>query len=151
MYLRESSKRQQFERYRRMLAQTKSLQTEQDRSTVMLLNILPATIVKKLAVRVRHLLRTHMMRSWLCCSLAVPSLCCHLYFAVGACVCQTGTTVIADAFAEVTILYTDLCGFTEFTASIAPKDLVMFLNIMYSKVWHPAVVDGVKLLFPRCA
>ena len=42
--------------------------------------------------------------------------------------------LIADQFPFVTILFTDLRGFTAFSSQLAPKDLVTFLNIMYTKV-----------------
>ncbi len=48
MFLRESSKRRQFERQRRMKAQTRKLQAEQYRSSSLLLNMLPYSIVKQL-------------------------------------------------------------------------------------------------------
>ena len=51
MFLRENSKRRQFERQRRMRAQTRRLQAEQHRSSSLLLNMLPASIVRQLTVR----------------------------------------------------------------------------------------------------
>ena len=45
-----------------------------------------------------------------------------------------GKTLIADEFKDVTILFTDLRGFTDFASRIQPKDLVLFLNVMYTQV-----------------
>ncbi len=51
------------------------------------------------------------------------------------CVCQEGgVTLIADEFKEVTILFTDLRGFTDFASQIDPQELVVFLNVMYTEV-----------------
>ena len=60
-----------------------------------------------------------------------------------ACVClcalmivvaqEEGRSLIADEFKEVTILFTDLRGFTDFASRIEPQDLVLFLNVMYSE------------------
>ena len=47
---------------------------------------------------------------------------------------EEGKTLIADEFENVTILFTDLRGFTEFASHVEPKDLVVFLNIMYTEV-----------------
>ena len=47
---------------------------------------------------------------------------------------EEGKTLIADEFKEVTILFTDLRGFTEFASHVEPKDLVVFLNVMYTQV-----------------
>jgi hypothetical protein len=51
MFLRETSKRRQFERHRRIKASTSQLVAEQHRSSALLLKMLPATIVKQLTVR----------------------------------------------------------------------------------------------------
>ena len=45
-----------------------------------------------------------------------------------------GKALVADKFQFVTVLFTDLQGFTQFSSELDPKDLVMFLNIMYTKV-----------------
>lgn len=44
-----------------------------------------------------------------------------------------GRELIADQFDMVTVLFTDLKGFTEFASRLDPKDLVTFLNIMYTQ------------------
>ena len=40
---------------------------------------------------------------------------------------------IADRYDEVTVLFSDLVGFTEFSAKHTPKELVYKLNILFSK------------------
>ncbi|WP_017715722.1 adenylate/guanylate cyclase domain-containing protein [Kamptonema formosum] len=45
---------------------------------------------------------------------------------------QEGESPIADHFDEVTVLFADLVGFTEFSASKAPAELVKFLNQIFS-------------------
>ena len=54
MFLRETGKRRQYERQRRMKASTSQLAAEQQRSSTLLLNMLPASIVKQLTVRTQH-------------------------------------------------------------------------------------------------
>ena len=43
-----------------------------------------------------------------------------------------GETIIADRFDEVSVLISDLVGFTEFSASTPPADLVEYLNWLFS-------------------
>ncbi|MEY3869645.1 MAG: hypothetical protein RLZZ338_3536 [Cyanobacteriota bacterium] len=45
---------------------------------------------------------------------------------------KDGQKNIADGFAEVTILFADIVGFTEMSAQIMPEDLVKFLNEIFS-------------------
>lgn len=42
------------------------------------------------------------------------------------------TTVIADSYEDVTILFTDMKGFTAFSSKLDPAELARFLNSMYS-------------------
>ena len=41
--------------------------------------------------------------------------------------------LIADDFAQVTVLFADLVGFTEISSRISPKELVIFLNQVFSE------------------
>ncbi|MBL4905818.1 MAG: response regulator, partial [Sneathiella sp.] len=43
-----------------------------------------------------------------------------------------GETIIADRFDEVTVLFSDLVGFTEFSSVTPPADLVEYLNWLFS-------------------
>ncbi len=43
-----------------------------------------------------------------------------------------GREIIADPYDDVTILFTDMKGFTAFSSRIQPSELVDFLNTMYS-------------------
>ncbi|MEH6405527.1 MAG: adenylate/guanylate cyclase domain-containing protein [Sneathiella sp.] len=43
-----------------------------------------------------------------------------------------GETIIADRFDEVTVLFSDLVGFTQFSAVTPPADLVEYLNWLFS-------------------
>jgi len=45
---------------------------------------------------------------------------------------RNGTSPIAEIYDGVTILFTDIKGFTKFSASISPQQLVSVLNSMYS-------------------
>ena len=50
------------------------------------------------------------------------------------CLQEEGKSLIANEFEMVTVLFTDLKGFTEFAGKLDPADLVAFLNIMYTQV-----------------
>ncbi|CAN5395200.1 adenylate/guanylate cyclase domain-containing protein [soil metagenome] len=45
---------------------------------------------------------------------------------------KRGETEIADSFAEATVLFSDLVGFTEIAARLAPTELVRRLNVIFS-------------------
>merc|ERR1712190_352804 len=42
------------------------------------------------------------------------------------------TDIIADVYADVTILFTDMKGFTAFSSKLDPNELASFLNSMFS-------------------
>ncbi len=46
---------------------------------------------------------------------------------------QEKPQIIADSFSEVTVLFADLVGFTDFSAQKSPTELVEFLNLIFSK------------------
>lgn len=46
---------------------------------------------------------------------------------------KTGHQTIADGFAEVTILFADIVGFTQLSAKISPERLVEVLNSLFSR------------------
>ncbi len=43
-----------------------------------------------------------------------------------------GETIIADRFDDVSVLFSDLVGFTEISAALAPTELVSYLNALFS-------------------
>ncbi len=45
---------------------------------------------------------------------------------------KEGQNTIADAFAEVTILFADIVGFTVLSSQISPEELLIFLNEIFS-------------------
>lgn len=45
---------------------------------------------------------------------------------------KRGESTIADTFPEVTVLFGDICGFTEFSARASPTELVELLNGVFS-------------------
>ena len=45
---------------------------------------------------------------------------------------RLGKALIADQFEQATVLFTDLKGFTQFSAELTPRQLVDFLNLLYS-------------------
>jgi adenylate cyclase len=45
---------------------------------------------------------------------------------------KDGQNTIADAFAEVTILFADIVGFTVLSSQISPEELLIFLNEIFS-------------------
>ncbi len=45
---------------------------------------------------------------------------------------KDGQNTIADAFAEVTILFADIVGFTMLSSQISPEELLIFLNEIFS-------------------
>mmetsp|Transcript_113577 Transcript_113577/g.197327 ORF Transcript_113577/g.197327 Transcript_113577/m.197327 type:complete len:935 (-) Transcript_113577:658-3462(-) len=44
---------------------------------------------------------------------------------------KSGEYPIADPYQDVTLLFSDLCGFTKLSSSISASDLVMFLDALY--------------------
>lgn len=49
---------------------------------------------------------------------------------------------VADSFNEVTILFSDLKGFTDFSSTVTPSELVTFLNAMYVEFDKILVAHG---------
>jgi len=46
---------------------------------------------------------------------------------------KTGEGIIADSFADVTVLFADIVGFTQLSASIPPEELVRLLDEVFSR------------------
>jgi class 3 adenylate cyclase len=46
---------------------------------------------------------------------------------------QSGSKLIADSYSNVSVLFTDMKGFTSFSSSVTPSELVAFLNQMFSR------------------
>ncbi|MDY7007680.1 MAG: adenylate/guanylate cyclase domain-containing protein [Cyanobacteriota bacterium] len=46
---------------------------------------------------------------------------------------QTGARAIADSFDDVSVLFSDLVGFTEFCSNVSATELVDFLNLIFSE------------------
>ena len=44
----------------------------------------------------------------------------------------TGRMIIADYFKNTTVLFTDMKGFTAYSSTVTPFELVFFLNRMYA-------------------
>ena len=53
-------------------------------------------------------------------------------------------STIADSFEEVSVLFADLVGFTEFSADRSAKELVEFLNVIFSKFDELADQHGLE-------
>ena len=52
-------------------------------------------------------------------------------------------SVIADYFHSVSIVFTDMKGFTKFSSSITPSELVEFLNDMYQRFDDIAAIENI--------
>lgn len=52
--------------------------------------------------------------------------------------------IIADSFEEVTVLFADIAGFTQLSASISPTVLVELLNEIFSQFDGLAVINGLE-------
>ena len=57
---------------------------------------------------------------------------------------SNGETLIADRYGEVTVLFADLVGFTEFSARTAPTDVVEFLRRLFAEFDALALHLGVE-------
>lgn len=55
-----------------------------------------------------------------------------------------GTHTIADGYADVTVLFADLAGFTEFSSTVSPRSLVRLLNEIFSAFDDVAQRCGVE-------
>lgn len=94
-----------------------NLRVEQMRSERLLLNVLPKAIAERLksthahfsASRVSDVLTSSMSKL------------------------SANSTIIADTFDEVTVLFGDIVGFTEFASSVSATELVYMLNEIFSE------------------
>ncbi len=55
-----------------------------------------------------------------------------------------GETRIADSFAEVTVLFADIVGFTNLSSTTSPRDLVHMLNDLFTRFDQSAHRNGVE-------
>ncbi len=53
-------------------------------------------------------------------------------------------SIIADTFAEVTVLFADIVGFTQLSARVSPTELVSLLNDIFSEFDHLAEKHGLE-------
>jgi adenylate cyclase len=84
---------------------TRQLQTEKDKSEILLLHILPKSVVARL---------------------------------------RQGETSIADGFTEVTILFSDLVGFTRLASVLPPAQVVELLNHLFTEFDRLAFERGLE-------
>jgi len=56
----------------------------------------------------------------------------------------SGTSTIADGYSDVTVLFADLAGFTEFSSTVSPRALVKVLNRVFSEFDEVAEACGVE-------
>jgi class 3 adenylate cyclase len=103
-YLFETHSRLDFFMYRNLFR-------ESERSDKLLLNILPAHVIQHLKVSGEE--------NGVVCGVRGG----------GGCSVPTG---IAQAYDHVTILFTDVVSFTTFSSHIAPEELVLFLNDLFT-------------------
>jgi len=57
---------------------------------------------------------------------------------------KQGESIIADSFSDVTVLFADIVGFTRLSAHASPKDLVIALNEIFSKLDRLAEQHGLE-------
>ena len=57
---------------------------------------------------------------------------------------KAGENSIADNFAQVSVLFADLVGFTKLAATISPSELVELLNRLFTRFDHAAQRNGVE-------
>lgn len=57
---------------------------------------------------------------------------------------KNGEATIAESFADVTVLFADLCGFTEFSERVDPQHVVALLDEIFSSFDHLANAHGVE-------
>jgi class 3 adenylate cyclase len=57
---------------------------------------------------------------------------------------KNGETTIADSFAEVTVLFADIVGFTSMSAVTKPRDMVNMLNDLFTRFDRSAQKAGVE-------
>ncbi len=90
---------------RKRLRAEKSLRQQQEKSEMLLLNVLPQAIASRL---------------------------------------KDGDESIADNFAEVTVMFADIVGFTEISSRIAPQQVVSLLNQVFSAFDYLAETHGLE-------
>ena len=57
---------------------------------------------------------------------------------------KMGDSTIADTFANATVLFADIVGFTQLSARVSPTELVSFLNEIFSTFDHLAEKHGLE-------
>ncbi|HXG46749.1 MAG TPA: adenylate/guanylate cyclase domain-containing protein, partial [Methylomirabilota bacterium] len=57
---------------------------------------------------------------------------------------QQGETTIADNFSEVTVLFADIVGFTDLSATVPPAEIVSILNEVFTSFDHLAELHGLE-------
>lgn len=90
---------------RKRLRAEKNLRQQQEKTEMLLLNVLPQAIASRL---------------------------------------KDGDEAIADNFAEVTVLFADIVGFTEISSRIAPQQVVSLLNQVFSAFDYLAEIHGLE-------
>ena len=90
---------------RKRLRAEKSLRLQQEKTEMLLLNVLPQAIASRL---------------------------------------KQGDESIADNFAEVTVLFADIVGFTEISSRIEPQEVVSLLNQVFSAFDYLAEIHGLE-------
>jgi class 3 adenylate cyclase len=120
--LREHAVRQNYFRRFRIDIERRKLAEEQAKTSRLLLNMLPSEIVPRLR-NAGGLGRGPAAPGTT--ALAVPR-------SLSSAAAGPRRELIADSFDEVTILWTDMKGFTDFSAARSPLEIVAFLNAMFS-------------------
>jgi class 3 adenylate cyclase/HAMP domain-containing protein len=92
------------------------LRIEQVRSERLLLNILPKAIAERLKSSPIHTIKRTANQLWDANSQL-----------------HTKSTIIADTFDEVSVLFADIVGFTEFASLVSATELVDMLNAIFSE------------------
>ncbi len=57
---------------------------------------------------------------------------------------KDGQGTIAESFASASVLFADLCGFTEFSQTVDPQNLVSMLDEIFSTFDHLAAAHGIE-------
>jgi class 3 adenylate cyclase len=93
-----------------------NLRIEQVRSERLLLNILPKVIADRLKSSPIHVTKRSTNKIWDVNSQS-----------------NSNSTIIADTFEEVSVLFADIVGFTEFAGAVSATNLVDMLNAIFSE------------------
>ncbi len=104
-----------------------NLRVEQMRSERLLLNVLPKAIADRL--KLAHMLNINSANP-LKNSILYPS---QDSILNPTSKLKTSGTIVADTFEEVTVLFGDIVGFTEFASSVSATELVHMLNEIFSE------------------